>query len=369
MNGGMLVLPDFTEHGGLAGAVGTNQSHLFTGVNGKGNGFQQGVLEGQGIVVQSQQFNRLFRCFHFGQTDLRLADFYKGSLDMPALQVLQIADLALQGTADGGVDEFGSIIPQPLDQLGDALHLLFALYRSQLQVDFLLQTGVVVLCKIALKLLQITVFQMPDPIEAMGQQIAAVGNHQQGALVGVDQIPETVQIFEVQENVRFVHNQQTGMTQHLADDLNQLQLAAAELLQLQGFLGIQLGQLQLTTDIEFVIICVHGIAFVQQILVALHQSVHIVGLAHLHADIVDGFFQSQEILTQVVVNGDGLIAFTDGELADIADTAHTVQGQFAVENVVCGILDQVHQGGFAGAVAADQGAMAVFFQLKGNILD
>ena len=83
-----------------------------------------------------------------------------------------------------------------------------------------------VLCEASLKFQQITVFQMPDPVKTMGQQVAAVGDHQQGALIGIDQIPQTVQVFKIQENIRLVHDQQTRTAEHLADDLHQLQFAA-----------------------------------------------------------------------------------------------------------------------------------------------
>ena len=68
---------------------------------------------------------------------------------------------------------------------------------------------------------------MPDPVKAVSQQIPAVGDHQQGAFIGIDQIPQAVQVLKVQEHIRLVHNEQTRTAQHLTDDLHQLQLAAA----------------------------------------------------------------------------------------------------------------------------------------------
>ena len=89
---------------------------------------------------------------------------------------------------------------------------------------------------------------------------------------------------------------------------------------------------------------------------------------HLQADVTDGIFQCEKILAQIVEDGDGLVALPDGKLADVADAACAAGGQFAVIEKALRFPDQVHQGGFAGAVAADEGAVAVFFQVEGNIL-
>ena len=51
MDGRILVAPDFPEHGGFTGAVGTYQSHLFSGTDRKSHIFQEFLLEGQGISL------------------------------------------------------------------------------------------------------------------------------------------------------------------------------------------------------------------------------------------------------------------------------------------------------------------------------
>ena len=116
------------------------------------------------------------------------------------------------------------------------------------------------------------------------------------------------------------------------------------------------------------VVRIHRIALVQQLLIALHHRVHILGGLHFHAGFADGILQGQKVLAQVVVDGDGLVTLPDGELADIAQAACALQQQLAAEDEALRLPDQVQQGGFAGAVAADHGAVAVFFQSKGNIL-
>ena len=117
-----------------------------------------------------------------------------------------------------------------------------------------------------------------------------------------------------------------------------------------------------------IIVSVYGITFIQQILIALHDGVHIFRRFHLQTDIADGLLQSQKILAQIVVDGNGLISVPDGKLADVADPACTFPLQFAVKDKLVGFPDQIGQGGFSGSVAADQGAVAVFLQGKGNVL-
>ena len=70
-----------------------------------------------------------------------------------------------------------------------------------------------------------------------------MSHHQKGALVIVDQVPEAVEVFKIQEHVRLVHDEEAGPPQHLADDLNQLIFAAAEGGELQPRLVAQLCQL------------------------------------------------------------------------------------------------------------------------------
>ena len=222
LNGRILVLPDFPEHRGFSGTIGTHKRHLFAGVNRKGDGFQQGFLKGQGVLIQSKQFHRLLRDFHLGQRNFGLTDFHKGCFDLTGQQTVQVADLTLQGTAVLGFRNFGCQFPQVIHQFGNPLNLCFIGQGCHLQIDFFLQTGVAVLRKAAFKFLEIAVFQMPDPVKAMGQQIAAVGDHQQRSLISVDQIPQAVEVFKVQEYIRFVHNQQAGTAQHLTNDLHQL---------------------------------------------------------------------------------------------------------------------------------------------------
>ena len=210
---------------------------------------------------------------------------------------------------------------------------------------------------------------MPDPVKAVAQQVAAVGDHQHGAPVGVDQVPQAVQVLEVQEHIRLVHDEQAGKAEHLADDLHQLQLAAAEGLQGQLLLVRQLCKLQLTADVDLVIVRIHGIAFVQKGLVTLHDGVHILGGLHLHAHLTDGLLQSVEIPAEVVEDGDGLVAVPEGELAHIAHAARALPAEFAVIEEAFRLPDQAHQGGLAGAVAADEGAVAVLFQGEGDVLE
>ena len=69
---------------------------------------------------------------------------------------------------------------------------------------------------------------MKDLIKAMVQQIAVVGNGQQGALITVDQILQTLQIIKIQEGIGLVHDQQLRLSQHLTDDLQQLIFTAAD---------------------------------------------------------------------------------------------------------------------------------------------
>ena len=192
MDGGMVVFPNLAEHGGLAGAVGTHQGYLLAGMDGKGNIVQQLFLEGQGIVLQLQQLHRLFRDLHFRQADIRLPDLHEGCLDLPGHKAVQVADLALQGPAQPGIDDLRGILPDPLHQLRDPLNFRFILDGCQLQIDLLLEPGAAVLVEAALIVQQVAVFQMPDPVEAVGQKIPAVGDHQQCAGVAVDQVPQAV---------------------------------------------------------------------------------------------------------------------------------------------------------------------------------
>ena len=116
------------------------------------------------------------------------------------------------------------------------------------------------------------------------------------------------------------------------------------------------------------VVRVDGIAFVQQILVALHQRIHILGGLHLHADIVNPLLQIKKILAQVVEDRDRLISFPEGKLAHIADAACAVPCQSAIEEEALRFPDQVHQGGFSGSVAANQRAVTVLIQLERNVL-
>ena len=158
----------------------------------KGNSLQQSLIKGQGIVIQPQQLHRLLGGFHLRQQDFGLADFYEGGLDLTAHESVQVADLSLQCAAVLGFGNLSGQFPEIVHQLGDPLDLFFVGHGGQLQVNFLLQTGMAVFCEASLKLLQVAVFQMPDPVEAVCQQVTAVGDRQQRALVGVDQIPQTI---------------------------------------------------------------------------------------------------------------------------------------------------------------------------------
>ena len=364
-----MVVPDLAQHGGLSGAIGADDGHLFVCADGKGDLLQQLLFKGQVVVLYLQQHLGLLTLFgggDLGQTDIGLADCHKRLFDFAGLPTLQISYLGLEDTALQRIHHLGCFLAQALHHFVGALHLGGPYGGGLLQFDLFLEQIEVVLQEIALKFLQVGVFQMPDLVEAVSQQIAAVGDHQQSTLVGVDQIPQTVQVLEIQKDIRLVHDQQAGAAQHLTDDLNQLIFTAGQVGQLQIGLVFQLGQLQLAADIDFVVIRVHGFALVQQLLVALQQGVQVFGGFHLGADGTDGLLQMQEILAEIVEDGGGLGLVPAGKLADIADAAYVFPDEFSGEQIVVRVADQVGQSGFAGAVAADQGAMAAIFQSKGD---
>ena len=203
---------------------------------------------------------------------------------------------------------------------------------------------------------------MPDTVEAVGQQIAAVGDHQHGSLIFVYQVTQTVEVFKVKENIGLVHYQQTGAAQHLADDLHQLQLTAAKLFKLQRLLAAKLCKGKLLADIDLIVVSIHSFALIQKLLIVLHHRIQIVAVFHLHAGICYGLFQLKKIAAQVVKHSDGLVALADGKLAHIADAAHPVHFQLSGESVFIRLSDKICQGGFACSVAADQGAVAVSLQ-------
>lgn len=64
-------------------------------------------------------------------------------------------------------------------------------------------------------LLQVTVFKVQYPVKAVVEQIPAVGDHQQCALVAVNQLTQPIEIAEIQKDVGLVHNQQVLGQQHL----------------------------------------------------------------------------------------------------------------------------------------------------------
>ena len=60
----------------------------------------------------------------------------------------------------------------------------------------------------------------------------------------------------------------------------------------------------------------------------------------------------------------GLLLVPLGKLADVADAACAVQIQLTVEGERFRLADEVGQGGLAGAVAADEGAVTAGLQGK-----
>ena len=59
-----------------------------------------------------------------------------------------------------------SLLTQPLYQFRDTLDFFLICQGSKLKINLLLQARVVILRKASLKLLQISIFQMPYPVKA-----------------------------------------------------------------------------------------------------------------------------------------------------------------------------------------------------------
>ena len=368
MNCRIAVFPDFTKHGGFSRAVGAHQGHLFSLMHRKGYLLQQFFLKCQRVVFQTEQFLCFFGNIHLRQANFRLTDLHKGCLYLPADKPVQIADLAFQSAAVLSFCRFCGYIANSVYKLGNSLDFLFIGHRGQLKVNLFLQTEIVVLRKVSLKLLQIGIFQMPNAIKTVRQQITAVGNHQHGAFIFVDQIPQTVQVFKIKENIRLVHYQQARAAQHLADNLKQLQFAAAEFFQLQSFLAVKLCQSQLLADVDLIIVSINGLSLIQQLLIALHHCFQIIAGLHLHAYLGNRLLKLKKILTQVVINAYRLVSLTNGKLAHITDPACAVQLYFSIIGILLRLADQVCQGSLSGSVAADEGAVAVLFQSKRDFL-
>ena len=154
----------------------------------------------------------------------------------------------------------------------------------------------------------------------------------------------------------------------MADDLHQLILAAAEFGQLQFTFAAQSGQLKLAQDVALIVVRVHGLPLVQQELILLHQGVQILLHRHFGADLVDLLLKPEEILAKVGGDSEIHLLVPAGKLAGVADAAHVFPQELAVKDVLLRAADQVHQGGLAAAVAADEGTVAVLWQGERNFM-
>ena len=124
--------------------------------------------------------------------------------------------------------------------------------------------------------------------------------------------------------------------------------------------------MELAANVGLVVVGVHGLALVQKGLVLLQEGVQVLGLLHAGANIVDGFLEAEEVAAQVLKDGDLLTLLPAGKLAHEANAAHPLGLQSAVEEVGIRAADEVGQGGLAGAVAADEGAVTAGLQGKVN---
>ena len=195
-----------------------------------------------------------------------------------------------------------------------------------------------------------------------------MGHHQEGIPIGVDQVPQSGEVFKIQEYIRLVHDEKAGTAQHLTDDLYQLVFAAGEGGKGELCLVSQLCQTQLAVDIHFIMLQVHGVALVQKGLIALQEGVQILSGLHLGADIGGFRLQMQKVLTQIGKDRHILILVPLGKLAHIAHAAHAFQGQLSIIEKILAMAQKTDQSGLSRAVAADQGAVAALFQRKGDFV-
>ena len=127
-------------------------------------------------------------------------------------------------------------------------------------------------------------------------------------------------------------------------------------------------QLQLTADIALVVVPVHSGKGIQQILVAIQQWLKVLRICHQTADLVLLRLIAHKGLTEVAPHRH--IPFLIGavELVHIAHAPVLVTDDLAVIHEFIGVEDDLNQGGFAGAVAADKGAVLSVFQSEGDIV-
>ena len=186
MDFGCISRLNCSEQRGFSGTIGAYNGNLLSVINGKLNLFQQGFIICQSEIGYLQQRLQAFLNFHIRKLDIRLLNFHKRRLDPSGLETLHKGDFAAQGTALGRINDLIGSLPQSFHHSFKALNLCLFFLTSFLIFNLCSQKRQFVLCEITVKFLQITIFQMPDLIEAMVQNIPVVGDNQQCTLIAVN---------------------------------------------------------------------------------------------------------------------------------------------------------------------------------------
>ena len=360
--GEILIAQQALDEGGLAGAVVAQQRDALAALHGQINPGEQGaVAEGLGHI-------------------LGLEDDVAGEILLPegrlhgplGLGTLGLLD-ALHAVLDGhGAAVEGAVVDAPalhaLHRVAQLLQLrLLLLIVLHLQVEtsllFIHVEGVVAGIE-----LTVTVHDLDDPLSHLIQEVAVMGNGQDGALEGLDVGFQPLHAVQVQMVGRLVQQKDVGLFQQQTSQVDAGLLAAGE--GVEFLLALVGGDGQTVADL--VHFYVHLVAAAcsepgNQIVILLQLllrgAVHHGKLQDLHLPLCRQNVRvgrAQNILDGVAI----------GELGDLGDQTQPLGGIDVYLAVVIIHLtgEDLEQSGLAAAVTTQNGNTLALLDLKGQIL-
>ena len=207
---------------------------------------------------------------------------------------------------------------------------------------------------------------MQNLIKTVTQQISVVCYCKQRSLVCANQAAETVQIRKIQKDIRLVQNQKIRRQKHFSHNLQQFVFTSADFRKFCICKVFHTCKMKLPADRAFIVVAVHSLVEIQKFLIPCKYRIHFRrrSFCHFLTDCGNPLLHRKKPFAEILKYRNVLQLVPDTELTCISDSAAFIADNFSVKEICFRMHDHICQGGFSGAVTADQRTVTARLQCK-----